>query len=203
MPKCKKFEAQAIDYAYELLPEAEAVTFERHLKKCADCTEEVKTLTTVLSLTDEALLEMPLPERALQDIEISVYKRLAATPSSRSLFRSWGAILTEMWHGHRTAAVGSLVTAFIAIAVFVGNPFPSKTRVQLAEVQSADVRIEQYRQQDIQRSLEEALITHHLRNDAWATASQFQRMKEQAQGTNWVQVANTHLQNLPSTVEGY
>lgn len=203
MPKCKKFEAQAIDYAYELLPEAEAVTFERHLKKCADCTEEVKTLTTVLRLTDEALVEMPLPERALQDIEISVYKRLAAAPSSRSFFRSWGAILTQMWHGHRTAAVGSLVTAFIAIAVFVGNPFPSKTRVQLAEVQSADVRIEQYRQQDIQRSLEEALITHHLRNDAWATASQFQRMKEQAQGTNWVQVANTHLQNLPSTAEGY
>lgn len=203
MPKCKKFEAQAIDYAYELLPEAEIVTFEQHLKKCADCTEEVKTLTTVLRLTDEELAEMPLPERALQDIEISVYKRLAATPSSRSLFRSWGAILTEMWHGHRTAAVGSLVTAFIAIAVFVGNPFPSKTRVQLTEVQSADVRIEQYRQQDIQRSLEEALITHHLRNDAWATASQFQRMKEQAQGTNWVQVANTHLQNLPSTVEGY
>lgn len=203
MPKCKKSEAQAIDYAYELLPEAEAVTFEQHLKKCADCTEEVKTLTTVLRLTDEELAEMPLPERALQDIEISVYKRLAATPSSRSLFRSWGAILTQMWHGHRTAAVGSLVTAFIAIAVFVGNPFPSKTRVQLTEVQSADVRIEQYRQQDIQRSLEEALITHHLRNDAWATASQFQRMKEQAQGTNWVQVANTHLQNLPSTVEGY
>ena len=203
MPKCKEFEEQAIDYAYELLPEAEAVTFERHLNKCADCTEEVKTLTTVLRLTDEELLEMPLPERALQDIEISVYKRLAAAPSSRSLFRSWGAILTQMWHGHRTAAVGSLVTAFIAIAVFVGNPFPSKTRVQLTEVQSADVRIEQYRQQDIQRSLEEALITHHLRNDAWATASQFQRMKEQAQGTNWVQVANTHLQNLPSTVEGY
>ena len=203
MPKCKKFEAQAIDYAYELLPEAETVTFEQHLKKCADCTEEVKTLKTVLSLTDKALLEMPLPERALQDIEISVYKRLAAAPSSRSLFRSWGAILSQMWHGHRTAAVSSLVTAFIAIAVFVGNPFPSKTRVQPVEVQSADVRIEQYRQQDIQRSLEEALITHHLRNDAWATASQFQRMKEQAQGTNWVQVANTHLQNLPSTVEGY
>ena len=203
MPKCKEFEAQAIDYAYELLPEAEAVTFERHLKKCADCTEEVKTLKTVLSLTDEAQVEVSLPERALQDIEKNVYKRLAAAPPSRSLFRSWGAILSQMWHGHRTAAVGSLVTAFIAIAVFVGNPFPSKTRVQLTEVQSADVRIEQYRQQDIQRSLEEALITHHLRNDAWATASQFQRMKEQAQGTNWVQVANTHLQNLPSTAEGY
>ena len=146
---------------------------------------------------------MQLPERALQDIEMNVYKRLAAAQPTRLLFRSWAAILTQIWHGRRTAAVGSLVTALIAVAIFISNPFQSKTRVQLTEVQPADVRIEQYRQQDIQRSLEEALITHHLRNDAWETASQFQRMKEQAQGTNWVQVANTHLQNLPSTAEGY
>ena len=203
MPKCKKFEAHAIDYAYAQLPEAEADIFEQHLKTCGDCTEDVQTLTTVLRLTDDAQAEMHLPRRALQDIEMNVYKRLAAAPPPRSFFRSWAARLTQMWHGHRTAVVGSLVTALIAVAVFVSNPFQSKTRVQLAEVQSADVRMEQYRQQDIQRSLEEALITHHLRNDAWETASQFQRMKEQAQGTNWVQVANTHLQNLPSTAEGY
>ena len=203
MPKCKKFEGHAIDYAYALLPEAETGIFEQHLQTCSDCTENVQTLTKVLRLTDDAQGEMQLPERALQDIEMNVYKRLAAAQPTRSLFSSWAAILTQIWHGHRTAAVGSLVTALIAVAIFISNPFQSKTRVQLAEVQPADVRIEQYRQQDIQRSLEEALITHHLRNDAWETASQFQRMKEQAQGTNWVQVANTHLQNLPSTAEGY
>ena len=203
MPKCKKFEGHAIDYAYALLPETEAGIFEQHLQTCSDCTENVQTLTKVLRLTDDAQGEMQLPERALQDIEMNVYKRLAAAQPTRSLFSSWAAILTQIWHGHRTAAVGSLVTALIAVAIFISNPFQSKTRVQLTEVQPADVRIEQYRQQDIQRSLEEALITHHLRNDAWETASQFQRMKEQAQGTNWVQVANTHLQNLPSTAEGY
>ncbi len=203
MPKCKKFEGHAIDYAYALLPEAEAGIFKQHLQTCSDCTENVQTLAKVLRLTDDAQGEMQLPERALQDIEMNVYKRLAAAQPTRSLVRSWAAILTQIWHGRRTAAVGSLVTALIAVAIFISNPFQSKTRVQLTEVQPADVRIEQYRQQDIQRSLEEALITHHLRNDAWETASQFQRMKEQAQGTNWVQVANTHLQNLPSTAEGY
>ena len=64
----------------------------------------------------------------------------------------------------------------------------------LPETQSADARIEQYRQQGIQRNLEEVMIAHHLRNDTWETESQLYRMKEQAQGTNWTKVADEHLQ---------
>ncbi len=203
MPKCKKSEGHAIDYVYTLLPKSEVDTFEQHLKTCADCTEEVQSLTTVLRLTDDAQAEVTLPARALQDIEMNVYKRLTAAQPARSRVRSWSAIFTQMWERHRIAAVGSLATALIAIAVFVSTPFQPGKTVQLDAAQSADARMEQYRQQDIQRSLEEALITHHLRNDAWETASQFQRMKEQAQGTNWVKVANTHLQNLPANVAGY
>ena len=203
MPKCKKSEGYAIDYVHALLPKSEAAPFEQHLKTCDDCAEEVRSLTALLRLTDEVQSAVTLPERALQDIEVNVYKRLAAESPSLSRFRSWVAILTQMWEGHRIAAVGSVAIALIAIAIFVTEPFQPKTTVQLSETQSADARMEQYRQRDIQRSLEEALIRHHLRNDAWETASQFQRMKEQAQGTNWVKVANTHLQNLPVTAVGY
>lgn len=203
MPKCKKSEGYAIDYVYALLPKSEAAPFEQHLKTCDDCAEEVRNLTALLHLTDEVQSEVMLPERALQDIEVNVYKRLAAESPSLSRFRSWVAIFTQMWAGHRIAAVSSVAVALIAIAIFVTEPFHPKTTVQLSETQSADARMEQYRQQDIQRSLEEALIKHHLRNDAWETASQFQRMKEQAHGTNWVKVANTHLQNLPVTAVGY
>ena len=45
-----------------------------------------------------------------------------------------------------------------------------------------------------QRNLEEALITQHLRNDTWETESQLYRMKEQADGTDWMKVADAHLQ---------
>lgn len=201
MPSCKKFEAQTIDYVCELLPKAQAVTFEQHLKDCDTCTKAVQSLAVVLRMTDQAQAEVTVPELALQDVEMNVYKRLAATSPMhqqtwRSRARSYLTTVSAILRWHRTAAVGAIAVALIAIALFIVNPFQPKATLRLTKSQSADARMEQYRQRDIQRSLEEALITHHARNDTWETASQLQRMKEQAQGTNWVKVANKHLQSL-------
>lgn len=200
MSSCKKFEGQAIDYVCEFLPKARAVTFEQHLKGCDACTKAVQSLAAVLRVTDEAQAAVTLPALALQDVEMNVYKRLAATPprhqqTLRSRVCSYVTTVSAILQGHRTAAVGTIAIALIA-AVFIVNPFHPKATLRLTRAQSADARMEQYRQRDIQRSLEEALITRHVRNDTWETASQFQRMKEQAHGTNWVQVANKHLQSL-------
>ena len=200
MPKCKKSEGQAIDYASELLPPAEEEPFEEHLKNCKDCTEAVESYTAVLELTDTAQEELVLPERALQNIEMNVYKRLAAT-QEQTLFSRIRAYFTSggsPFGWSKTAAVSSIAIALIATVVFIGKPFQPEDTLQLSDAQSADARIEQYRQQGIQWNLEEALITQHLRNDAWETESQLHRMKEQAQGTNWTKVADKHLENLQS-----
>ena len=200
MPKCKKSEGQAIDYASELLPPAEEEPFEEHLKNCKDCTEAVESYTAVLELTDTAQEELILPERALQNIEMNVYKRLAAT-QEQTLFSRIRAYFTSggsPFGWYKTAAVSSIAIALIATVVFIGKPFQPEDTLQLSDAQSADARIEQYRQQGIQWNLEEALITQHLRNDAWETESQLHRMKEQAQGTNWTKVADKHLENLQS-----
>ena len=201
MPKCKKSEGQAIDYASKLLPPAEEDPFEQHLKNCEDCTEAVKSYTAVLELTDKAQDELIVPERALENIEVNVYKRLAATQPEQTLFSRIRAYLSHIgspYGWYKTVAVSSLAIALIATAVFFGKPSQPEQTLRLTDVQSADARIEQYRQQGIQRNLEEALITHHLRNDAWETESQLHRMKEQAHGTNWTKVADKHLQNLQS-----
>ena len=201
MPKCKKSEGQAIDYASKLLPPAEEDPFEQHLKQCADCTEAVKSYRAVLELTDEAQEELVLPELALQNIEMNVYKRLAATQPEQTLFSRIRAYFTNLgspFGWYKTAAASSMAIVLIVAAVLVGKPFQPEQTLRLTEAQSADARIEQYRQQGIQRNLEEALITQHLRNDAWATESQLHRMKEQAHGTNWTKVADKHLQNLQS-----
>lgn len=201
MPKCKKSEGQAIDYAAKLLPPAEEDPFEEHLKHCQDCTEAVESYKAVLELTDEAQEELLMPEIALQNIEMNVYKRLAATQQEQTLFtriRAYFANLGSPFGWYKTAAVSSMAIALIIAAVLVGKPFQPQQTLQLTEAQSADARIEQYRQQGIQRNLEEALITQHLRNDAWETESQLHRMKEQAQGTNWTKVADKHLENLQS-----
>lgn len=201
MPTCKKSEGQAIDYASKLLPPAEEDPFEQHLKDCEDCTAAVEAYRAVLELTDEAEEELVLPELALQNIEMNVYKRLAATQQEQTLLtriRAYFANLGSPFGWYKTAAVSSMAIALIITAVLVGKPFQPQQTLQLTEAQSADARIEQYRQQGIQRNLEEALITQHLRNDTWETESQLHRMKEQAQGTNWTKVADKQLENLQS-----
>ena len=201
MPKCKKSEGQAIDYASKLLPPAEEDPFEEHLKHCEDCTEAVESYRAVLELTDEAQEELIVPELALQNIEMNVYKRLAATQQEQTLLSRIRAYFTNLgspFGWYKTFAVSSVAIALITAVVLIGKPFQPEQTLRLTESQSADARIEQYRQQGIQRNLEEALITQHLRNDAWETESQLHRMKEQAHGTNWTKVADKHLQNLQS-----
>lgn len=199
MPKCKKSEGQAIDYAYKLLPPEEEDPFEEHLKDCPDCSEAVQSFSTVLQLTDEAQAELTVPELALQDIDMNVYKRLAAAHEQtlRSRIRVHLANLGSLFQWQRTAAASTLVIAMITGALLWGRIFPEPVS-PLPEAQSADARIEQYRQQHIQRNLEEVMIAHHLRNDAWETESQLHRMKEQADGTDWTKVADQHLRNLQS-----
>ena len=151
-------------------------------------------------MTDKAQAELVVPETALKNIEMNVYKRLAATQEQTlfSRIRTYFAGVGAPFGWYKTAAASSIAVALIAAAVLIGKPFQSEDTLRLTDTQSADARIEQYRQQGIQRNLEEALITRHVRNDAWETESQLHRMKEQAQGTNWTKVADKHLENLQS-----
>ena len=200
MPKCIKSGGQAIDYASKLLSPEEEEPFEEHLRNCLDCTEAVQSFRTVLQLTDQAQAELRVPELALQDIEMNVYKRLAAAHEQTLLsqVRTSIANFGSLFRGQRIAIASAVAIALITVALLMGNLFRSESVPPLPETYSAVARIEQYRQQDIQRNLEEALITHHLRNDAWDTESRLYRMKEQADGTNWMAVADAHLQNLQS-----
>ncbi len=193
MPKCNKAEGHAIDYASKLLSPAEAKAFEQHLQNCSDCNKAVESFTTVLNLTDMAENAVTLPEAALQDIEMNVYKRLATTQEepTPSRIRGFLANIESLFQWHKTVAASAFTIALITAAVLFGEFFQPKMELQLTESQSADARIEQYLQQDIQRHLEDAMITHHLRNDAWEAESHLERVKEQAQGTDWMRVAET------------
>jgi len=200
MPKCKKAEGQAIDYAYRVLPPAEEEPFKVHLRNCQDCTEAVESYTTALELTDKAQEELVVPEHVLENLEMNVYKRLATAQKQTwfSRLRTYFTSVGSPFGGYKTAAVSSIAIALIVAAVFLGKPPQPEPTLQLTKEHSAEARIAEYHEQGIQWNLEEALITHHLRNDAWATESQLNRMKEQAQGTSWTQVADKHLQYLQS-----
>ena len=207
MPTCNKSEGHAIDYASQLLSTAEAEAFEQHLERCSDCTTAVRSFTALLNLTDMAEKEVVLPEGALQGIEMNVYKRLAATQDASLLsrLRAYFANFKSAFQWHRTAVASTALIALITAVVLVGEFWQPKVELQLSESQSADARIEQYLQQDIQRNLDDAMITHHLRNDAWDTESRLQRVMEQAEGTDWMKLAQTFSVNNTTQVaaKGY
>ena len=140
MPKCKKSEGQAIDYASKLLSTAEEKAFEQHLKGCSDCNQAVESFSKVLNLTDMAEKEVALPEVALRDIEMNVYKRLAATQeeSWSSRIRAFFANFQVLFQWHKTAAASTLAIALITAVVLFAEFFQPEVGLQLTETQSAD-----------------------------------------------------------------
>ncbi len=201
MPACKKFEAQTIDYLFGELDQPQAAVFEQHLSTCTSCRVQVNGFQRVLHLADEAEGALIPRTFAAHDLEMKLYKRLAATqPETPPLWARFWTHCTNvlsMFRVPKTAAICFLIIATICATILVSNPFRATTTLRLGQTDSAAARMEQYRLQDIQRSMEDVLRTRHLRNaDEWETVSQLQRVKEQAQGTDWAKIANKHLQSV-------
>lgn len=203
MPKCNKSEAQAIDYVYGELDASQVVDFEHHLSTCNSCTRKVNTYKHVLHLVDGAEAELTPHIIAPRNLEAKLYRRLAEVPpvkptlSSRLSNFVTGLLLTL--REQKVVSFCLFIFAVISIAFFVGNPFRPAPTIDISQIDSADARIEQYRNQDIQRSMEDVLRNRHLRNsDGWDTVSQLNRVKDQAQGTNWANIAKKHLKNVHS-----
>lgn len=204
MPKCKKSEAHAIDYVYGELEPLQVADFERHLITCNSCTRKVNAFKRVLHLVDEAEAELTPHAIVPPNLEMKLYRRLADVPPVKpSLLSRLSEFATRFLFVLREQKVASIcffTFAVITIAFFVGNPFgPAPTYNKFVPTESADARIEQYRHQGIQKSLEDVVRNRHLRNsDKWDTVSQFNRVKDQAQGTDWANIAKKHLKSVHS-----
>ena len=221
MRTCEKFEESYIDYVCDLLDDQHTVSIEAHLRNCPDCAREVEEFKQVLKLTDQAGT-IPIPTSALEDIEVNVYKRLAAesdlsnrgrrqsfhtskTPLRRRFpFRSRKLLPRSLpiptssqrspWIWGGVFAVCTLVVGLLAVVFFFAEEEPLNVPLSSIEVQSSSERIDQYIQQEVQRDFEEAMITRHLRNDERTAASQFRRVAEQGRGTRFSTMATEQLQ---------
>ena len=203
MPKCKKFEAHAIDYVYGELRTSRVAEFERHLTTCGSCTRKVSAFKRVLHLVDEAEAELTPHAIVPPNLEMKLYRRLAEVPPdkpsiiSRLVDYATGFLLTL--REQKVVSFCLFIFAVISIAFFVGNPFRPAPTFEISQIDSAEERIEQYRHQDIQRNMEDVLRSRHLRNsDKWDTVSQLNRVKDQAQGTDWANIAKKHLKSVHS-----
>lgn len=203
MPKCNISEAHVIDYVYGELEEVQTSDFENHLTTCNKCTRIVAGYNRVLRTVDEAENEFMPHVIVPRNLETKLYKRLAdAQPERTSLLTrlsNYFAKLHLVMHEQKIASVCIFSLAVIAVAFFVGNPFRPTADLTLNRTNSANARIEQYRHQDIQRNFEDVLRKKHLRNtDSWDTVSHLNRVKDQAQGTDWANIANNQLMRVHS-----
>ena len=205
MSTCKQYEPYLIDYVCNLLDDVQISTLNAHLRDCANCRNEVKALKEVLKLTDKAGTEMSSAAWELKDVEMEVYRRLAAEkerasgsrlfPRARQLFplrflmqserfsldgiRSIGA--RQLWRGMLTGCA-FVVVLLISVISFDGDQ-PTELPVVRIDVLPSNEQLEQYRSQGIRQSLQDVLEIMHLRDDEWETAGRARLLNEQAQGT--------------------
>ena len=203
MPKCKISEAYVIDFVIGELDNTKAAEFKHHLRTCHHCIRHENALKHVLQLVDSAEAEIAPQVIVPTDLETKLYRRLAEEPikkpSVQSRFTDFISRLGFILQIQKPAVVGLLAVAAIAITLLVGNPFNNEPTIEIDQTESADARIEQYHHQGIQRSMEDVIRNKHLRqSDEWNTVSQLNRVKDQAEGTDWAVLANKHLKSVSS-----
>ena len=203
MPKCIKSDAHAIDYVYGELPASQAADYEQHLTNCNKCTRKVNTYKHVLHLVDEAEVELTPHAIVPNNLEMKLYRRLAEVQTLKSSIRTYLSDFTSkvlfIFREQKAVSICIFTFAVITIALFIGKPFPTTTTFDENQSDAAYTRIEQYRYQDIQRSMEDVIRNRHLRySDTWDTVSELNRVKDQAQGTNWANIAKQHLKSVNS-----
>ena len=209
MPKCYRSEAHVIDYVTGELDPNMLPDFESHLTACNKCTRKVFTYKRVLHLVDEAEGEFIPQPIAPQNLKTKLYKRLSEGPPVKpSLYSLLLKNINNVTNNvlsvlkeQKIVSFSTFAVAVIAIAIFIGNPFkPTSTYDVNQVITSVDKRIEKYRQQGIQRSIEDVLRNKHLRySDGWDTVSQLNRVKDQAKGTDWANIANKQLKRVQLT----
>ncbi|MDE0187207.1 MAG: hypothetical protein OXP71_17330 [Candidatus Poribacteria bacterium] len=187
MKTCKQLKELHTEYICDLLDDERMNLMEEHLQHCPSCVHAVGALKNVLCLTGEAGT-ISIPEPILNNLEVKVYKRLVIESSQSApvsfLSRIFGVIRsTGNW---RIAAACCILILSVPVASIVYYQSRSVVApLSSNDIQSPHERVEQYKRQQYQADLDNALETVYLRDDDWASVGAFQKMKEQGKGHLW------------------
>lgn len=219
MTICNKFEKSYTSYVCELLEDEEMDSIAAHLRECPNCAHEVRSLKTVLQLTDEAEQTREIPGWVTEDIEMKIYKRLASespTTDRTSLFSRFVHLFSfrspllrddDLFSVKNNSARwsspwiwrGAIVSCVLAVVLMVNSIFFNGNEqidgpLNATTTQSSSERVNQYFMQERQRDLEETFVTRYLSADDWATTGNLRRLKERWQGTHLETYATQQLQ---------
>lgn len=203
MGKCYISEAHAIDYVYGELDPSKMDDYKIHLLTCNKCTRTVNSYKRVLQLVDDAEevyahnLSMP------RNLKTKFYKRIASEntviPTKHSNLAARVSNLLTLMYQQKAAVFSMFIVAVIGITLLLTDPFQNVSTYKKNVTDSAHLKIQEYRHQEIQRNMEDVLRNRHLRNsDKWDRVSQLNRVKDQAHGTDWANVAHQQLKSVNS-----
>ena len=204
MAKSKYWKSLCVDYVCNTIKDENLIAdVETYLRNHPDVRNEIDALKKTLTTTDP-IGQINLPDKILDDLEIKVYKRLASDESSQKLsvfpYIADTVSARTLWIQGGLLAVTLLVLG-LALTPFFVNPIRSKDSISGVSTAPPSIflttqqkRMEQYRQQEIQRHFEEAIEAKHLRNDNWSTTSQFRLLRENAKGTGWAEIIDQQIQ---------
>jgi anti-sigma factor RsiW len=169
MTTCKQLEKSHTNYVCELLDEEQVAVMEEHLRGCPTCVHKIKSLQKVFSLTEEAG-EAPIPSVILDNIEMRVYKRLAAeSPRSKPVRFFESLPLPTVKNGSTWILRSAIATCVLAIGIPITVTFFDRDQsldVPIGAIsETPRERIEAYRQREIQDSRTEALEARHLKDN--------------------------------------
>lgn len=186
MSTCKQLKELHTDYVCDLLDDERMNLIEEHLQNCPSCVQAVDSLKNVLCLTGEAGT-ISIPEPILNNLEVKVYKRLVVQ-SSQSLpipfFSRIFGVIHSTWNWRIAAACCVLAVGIPVASIIYYQNRPVAVLQSSNYIQSPQERVEQYRRQQRQADLDNALETVYLRDDDWTSVGVFQKMKEQVKGTD-------------------
>jgi len=204
MAKSKYWKSLCVDYVCNTIKDENLIAdVETYLRNHPDVRNEIDALKKTLTTTDP-IGQINLPDKILDDLEIKVYKRLASDESSQKLsvfpYIADTVSARTLWIQRGLLTVTLLVLG-LALTPFFVNPIRSKDSISGVSTDPPSIflttqqkRMEQYRQQEIQRHFEEAIEAKHLRNDNWSTTSQFRLLRENAKGTGWAEIIDQQIQ---------
>jgi len=203
---CDKLKDSYTSYVYgDISPEEEKIISE-HIKICQECANEVGSLRGTLDLLSIEH-ELVVPHDLIDNFESRIYKRMAME-SLKSPVRNMIYSIINRFAPRRFILIQSSAVVMLIVGILIGvyefRPFSNNQPKELYSISytSAHKRIEQYKQKQLDRQWEDALLTRYVEGDDWDAASQFNRLIEENPGTSLASMADKELSKINADLKG-
>lgn len=194
--KCSDIAPLLVAYAHDDLSDEERETVESHLKSCPECSKILEeTIWAVGLLERKVEADMEAVEPLLGDLEVKVYRRLAAE-WVRGARRRW---IDRLLFLRRPWAWAAYAAAALVFGVYIGSHHLAVDRSadRPSPTAKADecirMRLKMYADEEAFRKLENAHLIKYVRSDEWKAWGVYSQVIRENPGTVAAMIASEEI----------